>query len=75
MAPPAVATAEVKALAEKAKSLGNQKMASKDYDAAIAAYGQAIAHDASNPVYWSNRCVPPVAFRLHSHKLHAADKK
>ena len=51
------ASAEDKAKAEKAKLLGNQKMAAKDYDGAIAAYGDAIALDGRNSVYWSNRSV------------------
>lgn len=55
--PAVVASAEDKAKAEKAKLLGNQKMAAKDYDGAIAAYGDAIALDGKNPVYWSNRSV------------------
>ena len=57
-----VASAEDKAKAEKAKLLGNQKMAAKDYDAAIAAYGDAIALDGQNPVYYSNRSVPRPVF-------------
>ena len=55
--PAVAASAEDKAKAEKSKLLGNQKMAAKDYDAAIAAYGDAIALDGKNPVYYSNRSV------------------
>jgi small glutamine-rich tetratricopeptide repeat-containing protein alpha len=44
-----------KAAAEDAKTKGNQAMAAKNYQAAIDAYGEAIAKDDANPVYYSNR--------------------
>jgi small glutamine-rich tetratricopeptide repeat-containing protein alpha len=46
---------EDKAEAEKLKAKGNQLMTSKKYDEAIAMYDQAVAHDPTNPVYFSNR--------------------
>jgi small glutamine-rich tetratricopeptide repeat-containing protein alpha len=45
----------VKAEAEKLKQKGNSLMTSKKYDEAIAMYTEAIALDATNPVYFSNR--------------------
>ena len=59
---PAPVSAEKKAEAEKCKSKGNQLMAAKDYDGAIKAYGDAIAIDGQNAVYWSNRWVFPSLF-------------
>lgn len=48
-------------------------MSSKDYDGAIAAYGEAIKKDASNPVYYSNRAA---AFsQINKHELAIADAK
>lgn len=44
-----------KAEAEKLKAQGNAKMSSKDYDAAIELYTEAIAKDGTNAVYYSNR--------------------
>ncbi|GAA5832471.1 hypothetical protein JCM11251_006465 [Rhodosporidiobolus azoricus] len=41
--------------AEKAKVLGNQLMAKKDFAGSIEAYSDAIEKDGTNPVYWSNR--------------------
>ncbi|KAM6498004.1 cytoplasmic protein [Amanita muscaria] len=41
--------------AEKLKQEGNTFMSSKKYDEAIEAYTKAIAHDSTNPVYYSNR--------------------
>lgn len=46
-----------KAAAEDLKAEGNTAMAGKNYDKAIECYTQAIAKDASNPVYYSNRRV------------------
>lgn len=53
----APASPETKAKAEKAKSLGNQLMAAKDYPGAIKAYGDAIELDGTAPTYYSNRYV------------------
>ena len=52
---PKEASADDKKEAEAAKGRGNQLMAKKDYQGAIAAYSDAIAKDARNPVYFSNR--------------------
>ncbi|BGP41563.1 Small glutamine-rich tetratricopeptide repeat-containing protein 2 [Rhodotorula kratochvilovae] len=52
---PKEVTEEDKKEAEAAKGKGNQLMAKKDYAGAIAAYTDAIAKDARNPVYLSNR--------------------
>ncbi|KIP06947.1 hypothetical protein PHLGIDRAFT_35715 [Phlebiopsis gigantea 11061_1 CR5-6] len=54
-AQPNAPSADDKAAAEKLKAQGNAKMSTKEYDAAIEFYGQAIAKDATNPVYYSNR--------------------
>lgn len=48
-------SAEDKAKAEKLKQSGNAQMSSKQYDAAIESYTQAIAFDSTNPIYYSNR--------------------
>jgi small glutamine-rich tetratricopeptide repeat-containing protein alpha len=48
-------TPEDKANAEKRKQEGNSLMSAKKYDDAIEAYSKAIVHDATNPVYYSNR--------------------
>lgn len=52
---PASPTAEDKANADKLKQKGNTLMSGKKYDEAIQAYTEAITHDATNPVYYSNR--------------------
>jgi small glutamine-rich tetratricopeptide repeat-containing protein alpha len=44
-----------KVQAEKFKQSGNAQMSSKDYDAAIESYNQAVNLDPTNPVYYSNR--------------------
>ncbi|CAK5279918.1 unnamed protein product [Mycena citricolor] len=57
-APPSVpqgTSAEDKAKAEKFKQTGNTLMSSKQYDAAIEAYNQAIDLDPQNAIYYSNR--------------------
>lgn len=54
-APSKAASAEDKASAEKLKAAGNSQITTKSYDAAIDSYTKAIALDASNPVYYSNR--------------------
>lgn len=41
--------------AEKLKQAGNALMSTKQYDEAIESYNKAIALDATNPVYYSNR--------------------
>ncbi|KAL7748563.1 Small glutamine-rich tetratricopeptide repeat-containing protein 2 [Sorochytrium milnesiophthora] len=41
--------------AEEFKSQGNKKVAEKDYDEAVRLYSEAIALDAQNAVYYSNR--------------------
>lgn len=64
--PSGPASAADKALAEKAKSSGNQLMAGKDYAGAIAAYGQAIALDGGNKVYWSNRAAAHSQLQDHA---------
>lgn len=48
-------SAEEKSKAEKFKQDGNAQMSGKNYDAAIECYGKAVALDANNPVYYSNR--------------------
>lgn len=46
---------EDRAKAEELKKKGNQKLAEKDYASAAQFYGEAIALDGSNAVYYSNR--------------------
>ncbi|TFK76763.1 hypothetical protein BDN72DRAFT_8676 [Pluteus cervinus] len=46
---------EDKAKAEELKKSGNALMSQKKYDEAIDSYSEAIALDATNPVYYSNR--------------------
>ncbi|KAI3615513.1 hsc70 cochaperone [Moniliophthora roreri] len=48
-------SAQDKAKAEEFKAKGNSLMSSKKYDEAIAAYGEAITLDSTNPIYYSNR--------------------
>ena len=48
-------SANDKVQAEKLKQSGNAQMSSKDYDAAIESYNQAVSLDPTNPVYYSNR--------------------
>ena len=52
---PAGPTAEDKANADKLKQKGNSLMSGKKYDEAIQSYTEAINHDSTNPVYYSNR--------------------
>lgn len=52
---PEAPSVEDKAKAEKLKQEGNALMSSKKYEEAIEMYTKAIALDASNPVYYSNR--------------------
>lgn len=54
-AEPVTVTAETKAKADALKGEGNKAMAAKDFDTAVAKYSEAIALDASNVVYLSNR--------------------
>ena len=48
-------TAEDKARAEEIKAVANKHFAAKEWHAAITKYGEAIAADATNAVYYSNR--------------------
>ncbi|KAH9853038.1 hypothetical protein C2E23DRAFT_885032 [Lenzites betulinus] len=52
---PKTPSASDKAAAENYKATGNSHMSTKKYDDAIKAYTQAIALDATNAVYFSNR--------------------
>jgi tetratricopeptide (TPR) repeat protein len=65
-APPRVASPEEKANAEKHKQAGNAQMSGKSYDQAIESYTRAIALDASNPVYYSNRAAAYASKGDHS---------
>lgn len=73
-ATPKVASAEEKAEAEKLKQAGNTLMSSKKYDAAIESYTKAIAVDASNPVYYSNRAAAHASKGDHSSAVQDAEK-
>ncbi|RGP77083.1 phosphatase [Fusarium longipes] len=63
---PAKLTEEQKKEAEALKSKGNAAMAQKDYSAAINFYTQALAINASNAVYLSNRAAAHSANKDHA---------
>ena len=73
-APPKAASPEDKAGAEKFKQAGNAQMSSKSYDLAIESYTKAIALDASNPVYYSNRAAAYSSKGDHSSAVGDAEK-
>lgn len=52
---PRTPSASDKAEAAKLKTMGNSLMTAKKYNEAIEMYDKAIALDATNPVYFSNR--------------------
>ncbi|KAE8194128.1 hypothetical protein A4X06_0g1755 [Tilletia controversa] len=61
-----------KAKAEQAKAEGNKAMSSKDYGGAIAAYDEAIEHDPTNPVYYSNRAAAYSQIQQHDKAIEDA---
>jgi small glutamine-rich tetratricopeptide repeat-containing protein alpha len=63
-----------KAEAEKLKAQGNAKMSSKDYDAAIELYTEAIAGDSTNAVYYSNRAAAYSSKGDHMNAVKDAEK-
>ena len=63
-----------KAEAEKLKAQGNAKMSSKEYDAAIDLYTQAIAKDGTNAVYYSNRAAAYSSKGDHQNAVNDAEK-
>jgi small glutamine-rich tetratricopeptide repeat-containing protein alpha len=71
---PKFASAEDKAKAEKLKQAGNAQMSGKSYDIAIESYTKAIALDASNPVYYSNRAAAYASKGEHSSAVSDAEK-
>lgn len=73
-AQPNAPSADDKAAAEKLKAQGNAKMSTKEYDAAIEFYGQAIAKDATNPVYYSNRAAAYSSKGDHTNAVHDAEE-
>lgn len=60
--------------AEKLKAQGNAKMSSKEYDAAIDFYTQAIAKDGTNAVYYSNRAAAYSSKSDHQNAINDAEK-
>ena len=73
-APPTAISLEDKADAEKLKQAGNAQMSSKAYDLAIESYTKAIALDASNPVYYSNRAAAYASKGDHSSAVCDSEK-
>lgn len=71
---PKVASSEDKANAEKLKQAGNAQMSNKSYDIAIESYTKAIALDASNPVYYSNRAAAYASKGDHTSAVGDAEK-
>jgi len=67
-------TAEDKAEAEKHKANGNSLMSSKQYDAAIGSYTQALTHDPTNAVYYSNRAAAYSSKGDHERAVSDAEK-
>ncbi|KAI0639065.1 hypothetical protein C8Q77DRAFT_1213745 [Trametes polyzona] len=67
-------SASDKAAAEKHKATGNAHMSAKKYDDAIKAYTEAIALDATNPVYYSNRAAAYSSKGEHSSAVLDAEK-
>ena len=67
-------TKDDKAEAEKLKAKGNQFMSSKQYDAAISAYDEAIARDPTNAVYYSNRAAAYSSKGSHQDAVENAEK-
>ncbi|KAE8224631.1 hypothetical protein CF319_g2515 [Tilletia indica] len=61
-----------KAKAEDAKAEGNKAMSAKDYGGAIAAYNEAIEHDPTNPVYYSNRAAAYSQIQQHDKAIEDA---
>ncbi|KAG8895296.1 hypothetical protein FRC00_007633 [Tulasnella sp. 408] len=63
-----------KAAADKLKQAGNSHMTAKDYAAAIESYTKAIALDATNPVYFSNRAAAHSSAEDHYSAIEDARK-
>ena len=67
-------SADNKTAAEKLKASGNSYMSSKNYDAAIDAYTQAVALDPTNAVYFSNRAAAYSSKGEHASAVADAEK-
>ncbi|KAF7792475.1 hypothetical protein EIP86_003514 [Pleurotus ostreatoroseus] len=67
-------SADDKIAAEKQKASGNSYMSSKNYDAAIDAYTQAVALDPTNAVYYSNRAAAYSSKGEHASAVADAEK-
>ncbi|KAH7915145.1 TPR-like protein [Hygrophoropsis aurantiaca] len=65
---------EDKTKAERFKQTGNAHMTSKRHDQAIDSYAQAIALDATNPVYYSNRAAAYASKGDHASAVLDAEK-
>lgn len=70
---PKTACAADKAKAEGLKAEGNALVSSKSYSLAIQKYSEAIALDASNPVYFSNRAAAYSAEGEHEKAVEDAE--
>lgn len=57
---PNESSADAKKRAEDCKARGNKEMTSKNFEAAIEAYTEAIAIDGNNAVYYANRYAHPL---------------
>ncbi|KAF7978885.1 hypothetical protein HWV62_44383 [Athelia sp. TMB] len=73
-AAPKAVSPEDKAKAEQFKATGNSQMTAKSFDAAIDSYTKAIAIDASNPVYYSNRAAAYASKGDHSSAVVDSEK-
>ncbi|KAN0063721.1 Small glutamine-rich tetratricopeptide repeat-containing protein 2 [Thecaphora frezii] len=69
-----VVSAEDAAKAEELKAEGNKAMSSKDYGAAIEAYGKAIELNPKSPVYYSNRAAAFSQIGQHEQAIEDAKK-
>lgn len=73
-AQPKAPSTDDKAAAEKLKAQGNAKMSSKEYDAAVDFYTQAIVKDGTNAVYYSNRAAAYSSKSDHVNAVKDAEK-
>ena len=73
--PPKSETSPVtKAQAERLKQQGNSQMSRKEYAEAIQSYTEAIALDATNAVYYSNRAAAHSSLGDHQNAIDDAEK-